>query len=143
MVAIKSPSAAAQKWARRAGNAGPEYEEGVRNPRKSWAKETAASVSAYNAGVQKAIQNKSFEKGVAQAGDNKWQTNAVEKGPARYSQGVQLAEVAYEQGFAPYAQALNSLTLPPRKAKGDPANLERVAMVAKTLHETKLQRRGK
>jgi len=143
MVAIKSSQNASAKWARRAGSAGQEYEEGVKAPRTSWAAATAAAAPAYDAGVTAAIGRKAFQNGVKNAGDAKWQKNAVEKGPARYTQGVQLAQDDYEKGFAPYRSALASLQLPPRKAKGDPSNIQRVAQVAKTLHDVKMQIQGK
>ena len=142
MPAIKSTEASAAKWARRAGNAGPEYEEGVRNPRKSWAAETAASAGAYEKGVQASIANKSFEKGVKAAGDSKWQTNAIEKGPARFQQGVNLGEDAYSKGFAPYRAVIANTALPKRGPKGDPNNINRVSVLAKALHDAKLQRKG-
>lgn len=143
MVAVKSVSDSGAKWARRAGSAGGEYEEGVRNPKTSWATATAAAKKAYDAGVTAAISRNAFQNGVKKAGDTKWQANAIAKGPARYTQGVQLAQGDYESAVAPFNQALTSLTLPPRGPKGDPSNINRVAMVAKTLHDVKLQLQGK
>ena len=143
MVAIKSTSESASKWARRAGSAGQEYEEGVRNPRKSWAKETKAAEGAYELGVQKSIADKRFGKGVDAAGDAKWQQNAIEKGPQRFTQGVQLAQPAYEAGFAPFRDVIANTTLPPRGPKGDPKNIQRVAILAKNLHDAKIQRAGR
>jgi len=143
MVAIKSSQEASAKWARRAGSASGEYEQGVKTPRRSWAGATSAAGAAYEAGVQAAITRKAFQNGVKNAGDAKWQKNAVEKGPARYTQGVALAQEDYEKGFQPYRQALSALVLPARKAKGDASNITRVALVAKTLHDVKMQIQGK
>lgn len=142
-LAVKSVSASGAKWARRAGSAGQEYEEGVRAPKKSWSAETAAAAPAYDAGVQAAIGRKAFQNGVKKAGDAKWQKNAIEKGPQRYTQGVQLAQTDYETAVAPFNAALSNLTLPARGPKGDPGNIRRVAMVAETLHNVKLQQQGK
>lgn len=137
MAGIKPLGNVADKWARVAGGAQAEYTEGVKNPRRSWATETAKSEDAYTKGVQAAIARKAFGSGVRKAGDDKWQRNSIEKGPARYAQGVGLAKSDYEKGFAPYHSALSNLTLPPRGPKGDPANIQRVAVVAKTLHDIK------
>ncbi len=141
-IAIKSTAEAGAKWKRRASSAAGEYEEGVKNPRKSWEAETVAATEAYKAGIQKSLANDSFSKGVKAAGNTKWQKNAIEKGPARFSQGVELAQGDYEKGFAPYRAAIAGLTLPKRGPKGDPNNIRRVELIAKTLHNVKLQRLG-
>lgn len=140
MAGIKPLNSVGDKWARVAGGAQAEYEEGVKNPRRSWSTETARAEKAYEAGVQAAIARKAFGSGVKAAGDEKWQRNAIEKGPQRYAQGVGLAQGDYEKGFAPYHQALSNLTLPARGPKGDPKNINRVAIVAKTLHDIKTSR---
>lgn len=142
-LAVKSASDSGAKWARRAGSASGEYEEGVRNPKKSWAAQTVAASDAYKQGVTAAIGRNAFANGVKNAGDTKWQKNAIEKGPQRYTQGVQLAQSDYETAVAPFLSALSSLTLPKRGPKGDPGNIARVALVAKTLHDVKLQQQGK
>ena len=142
MVAIKSTSESAAKWSRRAGNAGPEYEAGVKSPKKDWAAETKAAEDSYEKGVQAAISRKSFGKGVDKKGTAGWQKNAIEKGPSRFQEGVRLAQSDYEKGFAPFRDVIQNLTLPKRGPKGDPANINRVAVISKALHETKIQRAG-
>lgn len=139
MAQIKSLDAIGTKWQRVTSGAQAEYEDGVKNPMKDWGKETQAANQNYKTGVQKSIANDSFLKGVTSAGTKKWQENAVSKGPARYAQGVLLAGDAYSQGFKPYRDAIQSLTLPARGPKGDPSNINRVAVIAKTLHDVKLK----
>jgi hypothetical protein len=126
------------KWQRVTSAAGAEYEEGVRNPTADWKVETLKANSAYKAGLQKSISLDSFAKGVEAAGTLKWQNNAIAKGPSRFAQGVQLAVDAYSIGFAPYRQVISALTLPPRGPKGDVSNINRVAVVAKALHDKKI-----
>lgn len=142
MPAIKDISKISEKWARVAGAAGNEYAEGVANPKKDWAVETANAEKAYEQGIQKSLASKSFGKGVKKAGTAKWQENAIEKGPIRYQQGVGLAQDAYETGFAPFAQTIANTKLPARGPKGDPSNINRVAVMAKALHDKKLALRG-
>lgn len=138
MANIKALDRINAKWQRVTAAAGAEYEEGVRNPSADWKTETLKQNAAYKAGVQKSISLDSFAKGVEHAGTAKWQKNAIEKGPARFAQGVSLAVDAYSTGFAPYRQVISSLTLPPRGPKGDTSNINRVAVVAKALHDKKL-----
>ena len=138
MADIKALDRINEKWQRVTSAAGAEYEEGVRNPRTDWKVATLKQNAAYKAGVQKSISLDSFAKGVEAVGTAKWQKNAIEKGPARFQQGVSLAGDAYTTGFAPYRQVISSLTLPPRGPKGDASNINRVAVVAKALHDKKL-----
>jgi len=138
MANIKPLGRIADKWTRVTSAAGAEYEEGVRNPTSDWGNETQKSNAAYKAGLQKSIAADSFLKGVVAAGTAKWQKNAIEKGPARFQQGVSLAGEAYSKGFQPFRDVIQSLTLPPRGPKGDPGNINRVSIVAKALHDKKV-----
>ncbi len=138
MAEIKSLDRIGSKWKRVASGAGAEYEEGVKNPKRDWAQSTVAAEPAYVQGIQASIARKGFSKGVAKAGTDKWQRNAIEKGPARFSQGVELGQDAYEKGFAPFREVIARTTLPARGAKGDPKNIQRVAVMAKALHDAKI-----
>jgi hypothetical protein len=142
MATIKDMSRIGSKWKRVASGAQAEYEEGVRNPRTSWASATKAAESAYEAGLRASLSNKSFGKGVTKAGDAKWQAAAVNKGPSRFSEGVALSQDAYEAGFAPYREVIARTSLPERGAKGDPKNIERVKAIAAALHNAKISRLG-
>lgn len=142
MPAIKDLSRIAEKWKRVASAASGEYREGVENPSADWATETAKAEKTYEEGVQNAINRKAFGKGVRKAGSEKWQRNAVEKGPERYRQGINLAQDAYQSGFEPFRQVIASTNLPARGPKGDPRNIERVAVMAKALHDKKLSLEG-
>jgi len=137
MPAVKSMSSIAEKWARVTPQRAPDYEKGVRNPKKDWAKATIGASAAYKEGVQKAITENRFEKGVNAAGTEKWQRKAVELGPTRYSTGVQVAQPDYEKGFAPFRDVIERTTLPPRFAKGDPRNIDRVRVMAAALNAAK------
>lgn len=140
MAKIKDSAAAAAKWARRTSNASAEYTEGIKNPRKDWAAETKAAEDNFEQGIIDAIADKRFGKGVARTGTAGWQEAALSKGPARFSAGVQGAEGKYEAGFAPYRTAIENLTLPPRGPKGSAQNIERVKIIADTLHKVKRSR---
>lgn len=82
---------------------------------------------------------KTFSKGVTKAGTGKWQAQAVAKGVSRYPQGVAGAQSAYQAGFEPYANVIQSTTLPPKFAKGDPRNLQRVTAMSQALRSAKTQ----
>jgi len=142
MPAVKPLDKISQKWIDVSQTSQGAYEDGVRNPRGDWAKNTAASAPAYAAGVQAAISDGRFQKGVTNAGTSKWQEATIAKGPGRWAEGIRLGQSAYERGFSPYRTVLENTTLPPRGAVGDPKNIQRVAVIAKALHDERLRRTG-
>ena len=137
MPAIKTMSAIAEKWARVTPMRAPDYESGVKNPKADWANATKAANGAWKDGITKAVQDDRFMKGITRVGTEKWQRKATEVGPARFSQGVQVAQPDYEKGFAPFRDVIERTTLPPRFAKADPRNIERVRVMSAALAAAK------
>jgi hypothetical protein len=135
---IKPLGAVADKWTTVTPGRANEYKSGVQSPRKSWSQATADAAQNYEAGVQASIANKSFDKGVAKAGDATWQKGALDKGVSRWPQGVSMSGPKYQAGFAPYHAVISGLTLSPRGAKGDPRNYTRVSEVGNALHAAKV-----
>ena len=138
----KVRSNAADRWVRKAGQSTQDYAEGVQSPRVDWASATRAAEAAYNSGVQAAISRKAWPSGVNRAGTPKWQRKAVEVGAPRFGPGVSAAQADYLAGVGPYLQTIESTTLPPRGPKGDPNNIQRVAVIAAALRNKKLQMQG-
>lgn len=139
MPAIRPIGSVASKWAQRAGTAGPQYADGVKSPKADWATNASAGQSNWEAGTQAAAVAKSFGKGVTRAGTAKWQGKAIGKGVQRYGPGVADAQPDYQAGFEPYANVISSTTLPPKFAKGDPRNVQRVQVMAAALRKAKMQ----
>lgn len=134
-IRVKSASETAAKWARVAPQRDADYKAGVADPSVDWAKATAAAEETYAAGVNDAISRGAFGKGVAKSGDEKWRRKTGEVGTQRWSAGIRAGVSDFESGFAPFAEALSRVELPPRAPRGDPRNLERVAAVARALSE--------
>lgn len=137
MPAIKDLSRIAAKYGEVTPLRAPQYKEGVENPRRSWSIAAANAEDAWEGGVQQAIQRNAFSKGVKEAGDEKWLRGAVEKGVDRFGPGVQLGVPDYQAGFAPFHSVIQATNLPPRFPKGDPRNIQRVAVMAKALRDKK------
>ena len=135
MAEIRPIDQIAKKWAEVTPQRAPDYEFGVRNPRKDWAQATRAAADAYKTGVTAAIGRGAFEKGVTKAGTDKWLKGATEKGVQRWGPGVALAQDAYASGFAPYAEAIRRTVLPPRFGRRDPRNMARVTAIVNALVE--------
>ena len=115
-----------------------QYKQGVENPLRDWEQNAIAAEETYKRGVTEAANKGMYGKGVKKAGTRKWQKGASQKGPTRFSEGVMLSKDAYKAGFAPYAEEIARTELPPRGPKGDPANIQRVAVIAKALRARKL-----
>lgn len=139
MAKIKSATEIASKWARVTPGRQEDYQAGVSDSAVDWAGPAAAAEESYNAGVQEAISRNAFGRGVRDAGNEKWQRAAADKGAARWGPGVRAGQGAYERGFEPFREVIANTTLPPRAPRGDPRNLERVAAIANALSQ---KRRG-
>jgi hypothetical protein len=137
MAAIKPIDQAAAKWRNRSAVAGGDYQAGVQNPRAPWAASAAAADGNYRQGVTAAAAGGRYAAGVRRAGDTKWTTNSLAKGPSRFAEGVSLAVEDWQRGFQPYQAAISGLTLPARGPAGSPANLQRVTAVATALRQLK------
>lgn len=135
----KVKSGFGKKWARVTPQRTEDYQQGVVNPKTSWQAATIAAEKNQELGIQQAIQDKRFAKGVQKAGDQSWQQGALQKGVTRFGEGVQIAESKYEAAFQPFAQVIESTTLPPRYPKGDPRNVQRVAAIATALRNKKVK----
>lgn len=136
-IKVKSAADIAAKWARVAPTRDADYKSGVADPSVAWAKAATAAADTYAQGVQDAIGRGAFGKGVAKAGDEKWRRKTTEVGTQRWANGIRSAEGDFEKGFAPFKEALERVELPPRAPRGDPRNIERVAMVAQALAKAK------
>lgn len=137
MPAVKSGSATAAKWSRVSAQRTEDYQQGVAAPRTPWAAATAAAEERYKQGVTEAAGRGAFGKGVRAAGDARWSQKAQAKGPARYAEGVQMSGPDYAAGVQPYLDTIAATTLPPRYPKGDPRNVQRVAVLSAALRKRK------
>lgn len=137
---IRDTASIAKKFTQRAAAAAPEYKTGVEQSGQDWATNTAAAGDNYQQGVQQALADRRFEKGVQAAGPAKFVQRASTMGAQRFAPGVQNAEADYAKGVAPYLDALKGMQLPPRGAKGDPRNYQRSQAVAQRLRDIRVAR---
>ncbi|HDZ39458.1 MAG TPA: hypothetical protein ENH62_14490 [Marinobacter sp.] len=143
MAFIRSIEHISTKWATVTPMRTADYAAGIADPRRSWSAATKAAESAYEEGVKASILAKTFGKGVAKAGDEKWQRKATVNGVQRWGPGVTEAKGDYAAGFTPYQAAISAVVLPPRYARRDPRNLARVKAVVDALIAKKLSIMGK
>lgn len=143
MAFIRPIDEIAKKWAEVTPMRSSDYAAGVKNPRRPWAAATMQAESSWKDGVNKAAARGAFGKGVAKAGDEKWQRKTMVNGVARWGPGVSEAMGDYAAGFAPYREAIANCKLSPRYARRDPRNLARVKDVVDALIAKYLQITGK
>jgi hypothetical protein len=137
-IRVKDTASLARKFVQRAGAASGDYTDGVKVAGNDWETNTRSAGDNYAAGVQQAIGDRRFERGVSEAGASKYVSRASTLGAQRFVTGVQAAEGDWSKGAAPYLQAIASLDLPPRRPKGDPANMQRAQAVAARLRAMKV-----
>jgi hypothetical protein len=106
----------------------------VNNPREDWATKTAAAAQTHKEATIRALNEGRFERGVREAGSEKWKKNAISKGVERWGPGVNAAGDDYQSGMEKVISAIETVTLPPRYPAGDERNLQRVAAVNKAVH---------
>jgi hypothetical protein len=135
---VKDAATAASKFTARGAAAAGDYAAGVRGSGAKWERATAMAEDNYNAGIQEAIGRKAFLKGIAAAGGGKYETKAASTGARRYPEGIREAGGSYQEKVQPYLATIASLSLPPRRPKGDPANFARVQAVGEALRRKKV-----
>lgn len=126
------------KWSQRASGAGADYTNGVKATTKDWAALTSGAEQSWKDGVSQAAAAGRFGKHVIAAGTSKWQSQTLLKGPTRYTDGVTKSKPQFEHGFGPFLAAIQAGTLPPRGAKGNPSNYQRVSYIGDLLHKAKI-----
>lgn len=131
-IRIKDTGSLAKKFVQRAGAAGADYTDGVKNAGQDWEAGAKAGEDNYKIAVTQAANEGRFGKGIAAAGAAKFTQRASTLGAQRYPTGVQAAEGDWARGSQPYLDSLKSMELPPRRPRGQ--NADRANAVAQRLH---------
>lgn len=137
-IVLRSLDKIVEKWRARASAASGDYAAGVEAPKYDWQKNTLAASDAWKAGITEAAAKNTFAKGVAARSTDFWKSRAMTLGTARYADGISKSVDVYKGNFAPYYDTLSKLELPPRGARGDPKNIERVRAIITALRSKKV-----
>jgi len=133
---VASAAEIARRFVKYAPGRADQFEDGVKNPRKDWEKETADAEGNYEDGVKAAIARKAFGKGVKKAGTAKQKAKTL-MNLSRWSEGISNAEETMTEAMEPVVRVMESVTLPKRYPKGDPRNYERVKAIGTALRKAK------
>lgn len=121
-----SPQEAARRLSSAGFNFADRYQAGVEGKGSEWQRGASAASGNYTAGIQRALAENAFEKGVSRAGASRYDDGVRTKGINNWPTGMQLAEDRYIEGIQPF-QGLWDAALPTaRGPKGSPANLKRM-----------------
>jgi len=134
MVDVANLSDSADKFERRAGQAGQDYETGVSSVSDQEQQQaTLDAADSWATGVQEAINNGTFSDGVNNPTQS-WQQAALEVGSSRFTQSASQAGDQWSNGFSDFADTLESLNLQPRGPRGSEANFQRSRAVGEALN---------
>lgn len=140
---VKDLAVSSTKWSERASGAADEYAKNASASQDTWGRNTQAAEANYRAGISAGNIGTRFARGVAKAlAAGKYSRKIDAVGGSRFSSGVQGASQDWSTGFAPYHTALQGISLPARRPRGDAANIQRVAAIASTLHARRLAMLG-
>jgi len=137
-VKFPAPSQGGERWSRRASAAAQDYATGIAGAAGTWQPAAAAAAGSYATGVQEAIAGGRFQKGIAAAGDAKWQQASSTLGPSRFSQGVTARQPEYERGVTAIWQKAASVQLPARGPRGSEGNYQRAVAMGKAMRQAKM-----
>ncbi len=142
MAQVRSAADSAKKFVTRASAAQPDYASGVANAGGRWQAGAEAANDAFKQGVQDALADDRFVRGVRKAGAAKYQMNASKLGPDRFRTGVANAEGAYSQGVSPFISAMQGFDYGPRGARGSATNRSRIDRHIDLMRKTKREQLG-
>jgi hypothetical protein len=143
VVKVRPLNIARRKFEEAVRRTGAFYELGVRNPRENLVTAVEARRQAMYESLRDAIEKDLIFGGLRRRGHDFWQRRALEKGVRRWGEETPRRVDDWEAGFKPFADALSALTLPPKRRKGDPANIiDRVGAVVQALIRKREELRG-
>lgn len=137
-IRMPSPSEAAQKWSSVSAQRGQDYLKGVEGAGSAWQEGVNGAEATWADGVQQAISRGAYGDGVQGKG-GKYVERARTLGAQRWTTGIQASGDAYQRGVAPIFNAIANVTLPPRMARGNPANYMRSQAVGEAARQAALQ----
>jgi hypothetical protein len=141
-IKVKDPATSSAKYVQNAGNAVNAYKAGVQAPKQSQSAAAIAAIPNWQQAVASPSAAAAMKSGLTASGDTGWMNGALNKGAARYPQGVQLAQGKWQTNTQPYLTALANINLPAKGIRGAAQNYQRTQAVGQALHNLKGQRAG-
>jgi len=95
------------RWERGMATAAEKYKKGIQNTTVNPMERAAASADRYAAGVQRAVSEGRYQRGLARVSKDQWQQASIDKGAARLASGAAASRPKYTEfwtRFGPYLQ---------------------------------------
>jgi hypothetical protein len=128
----QDPVRVAQKWARNLGAAGESIKAGVEGVTESPTAKAAAAQDRYLSGVQRAVTDGSYQRGLRAVTLQDWQQSMLKKGLQRITQGAQEGMTkmqTFMSRWLPHMDALKArISSMPKGTLSDSLERVRVAM---------------
>lgn len=142
MVKTSGITRTTDKWIRRARVAGPDYEAGVKAPKRAWAAAAAAAKGTFKMAITSAEVPDLFVRGIERAGDARWSEMAIKKGIDRFAPGIELSQPYYERQMKDILGQIEAVKLKARGPRGSAQNYARVKDIGDKLHAWRLAQRS-
>ena len=137
-IKVKDLEGSTSKWSENAARAATEFATNAEAAAEDWARNTAGAADNFHMAVTAANVKERFRRGVVRAGAAKFARKIRDVARDRFGPGVAAATSDYKTGVEPFFSTIASLTLSPRKPRGDPANYNRVQEIGKALNAKRL-----
>ena len=135
---VKSAAEIAAKFIRVTPDRVQDYEDGVRNPRRDWLKNSVESEDNYQAALKASFARNARVKGLQRVGTSGQMAATIEKGIPRWPEGVRISEDKMRSGMEFVVRAIESVKERPKYPKGDPRNLEIVKDITQAIHKARI-----
>ncbi len=132
-IRVKAQDRVVAKYVARASVAQPEYTQGIQDAGNSWETNSTGANQTYVTAVTAAAQRGAYAAGIRDAGNAKWQQRALQKGPGRFVEGVNLGQGDYATQIQKVLTTIAAITLPARGPKGSPQNFQRIQPIGDAL----------
>lgn len=142
-IVIRPVSKLKEKFKKRVEAAGPDYEFGVKNPKRTWLEEFIAVAETIKEAIKAMAEEYRFKHGAERVGQKKWADNTGRKGPARWRDETPKRSDEWEKEWSPFKETIEALVFEAKKPRGDPANVDkRVKPIVDALVKKRKELRG-
>ncbi len=142
MVDVKPISEAKDNYVKSTTLVRDRYEKGIK--RGNWKENAGSSESEqlFAEQMQKAISNKSRQKGISKVSEGDWRDSALEKGAPVIAQNMKLSSGKWADNVQPFLDVMEGINLPAKVADVEQNIMNRSVPIAVALRKKKEQLRG-
>ena len=137
-IQVKPVGVISELWGKRTSTALPEYLANAQGAGNVWLTNSIAATPNFGAAIRAGNIEARHAAGIQRAGAGGYNQGIATKGKDRFAEGSRLGVAKYGSRVTPFLSTIASLTLSPRRPRGDPSNNVRVNEVTSALHAQRL-----